>query len=364
LDPDGMTAEFNIKIASTERGKGYAREAMLLFLDYFFNHFEGRVLIDDVALDNCAGQQALLRFGFEHDPTPEEVVRLRMTREQYNDLYGLTKGRSHRGGRANTRPAAERHPYDASCAEIYDLFVHLPHDIPFFLNECQKTPGEVLELMAGTGRVSVPLLEAGVRLTCVDNSPEMLAVLREKLQRQGLSAPICLMDVCRLSLPLRKQFDLILIALNSFSLLLSSAEQAQALSGIHDHLTDTGRFICTLHNPTVRLQKNVDGNLHLLFEHPLKESEGRLFVRGLFNYEPLSKRMKGFEFIEIYDPSGVMISKRLLEIEYILHPQAEFEKMVQTSGFRIAAIYGGYDYSEFDPRTSPNMIYVLEKRNQ
>ena len=82
-----MTAELNIKIASTERGKGYAREALFLFLDYFFNHFGGRVLIDDIALDNYAGQRALLRFGFEHIPSEKEVFRLRMTREQYNNLY-------------------------------------------------------------------------------------------------------------------------------------------------------------------------------------------------------------------------------------------------------------------------------------
>ena len=88
LDSDSMRAEFNIKIASTERGKGYARDAMFLFLDHFFNHLGGCVLIDDVALDNYGGQQALLRFGFERDPSMEKAFRLRVTREQYNNLYG------------------------------------------------------------------------------------------------------------------------------------------------------------------------------------------------------------------------------------------------------------------------------------
>ena len=41
-------------------------------------------MTDDVDLDNDAGQQALLRFGLEHDPSVEEVFMLRMTREQYN----------------------------------------------------------------------------------------------------------------------------------------------------------------------------------------------------------------------------------------------------------------------------------------
>jgi RimJ/RimL family protein N-acetyltransferase len=88
LDPDSMTADFNLKIANAERRKGYASEAALLFLEYFFNQCGGRVLVDDVALNNHVGQQALLALGFEHDPEVEKVFRLRMTRDQYNELYG------------------------------------------------------------------------------------------------------------------------------------------------------------------------------------------------------------------------------------------------------------------------------------
>ncbi len=42
-------------------------------------------------------------------------------------------------------------------ADIYDTFVRTQLDIPFFLNEASQTKGELLELMCGTGRVSVPL---------------------------------------------------------------------------------------------------------------------------------------------------------------------------------------------------------------
>ncbi len=87
LDPESMTASFNVKIAHAERGKGYAREAMQLFLDEFFNQFGGRALVDDVALDNIAGQQALLQFGFEHDSSVGGVFRLRMTRERFHSLH-------------------------------------------------------------------------------------------------------------------------------------------------------------------------------------------------------------------------------------------------------------------------------------
>ncbi|MBA7581352.1 hypothetical protein ES708_23254 [subsurface metagenome] len=91
LNRPSMTAELNLKIAHKKRRKGYAKEAMLLFLDYFFNCLKGRVLFDDVALDNKAGQQALLSFGFEYDPKVKDVFRLLMTPERYNTLYHRNK---------------------------------------------------------------------------------------------------------------------------------------------------------------------------------------------------------------------------------------------------------------------------------
>jgi len=89
LKPESMKAEFNIKIASTKRGNGYAKKAMLLFLDFFFNQIGGRIMVDDVAVDNHGGQKTLLNFGFEHDSQISHVYRLFLTRERYNSLYGL-----------------------------------------------------------------------------------------------------------------------------------------------------------------------------------------------------------------------------------------------------------------------------------
>jgi hypothetical protein len=59
-------------------------------------------------------------------------------------------------------------------APFYDLYAQATFDIPFLLQETTKSSGEVLELMAGTRRVSLPLVRAGVQLTYVDNAPEML----------------------------------------------------------------------------------------------------------------------------------------------------------------------------------------------
>jgi RimJ/RimL family protein N-acetyltransferase len=87
LDSVSMRGEFNVKIASTKQGKGYAKKAMLLFLDFFFNKLGGQVMIDNIALDNFKGQQVLLRFGFEHDLNESSVFRVVITSDRFNNLY-------------------------------------------------------------------------------------------------------------------------------------------------------------------------------------------------------------------------------------------------------------------------------------
>jgi SAM-dependent methyltransferase len=131
----------------------------------------------------------------------------------------------------------------------------------WLVQEARKASGEVLELMCGTGRVSLPLVEAGVSLTCVDSSPQMLNVLRQKLDARHLSANVQEMDVCALALPQR--FDLLFIPFHSFSEILSPDDQHTTLEHVRDHLSDNGRFICTLHNPVVRRQ-SVDSQLRLV----------------------------------------------------------------------------------------------------
>jgi hypothetical protein len=54
--------------------------------------------------------------------------------------------------------------YD-SIAALYDAYVQNDYDVAFFKEEASRVTGSVLELASGTGRLSLPLIEAGVDLT-------------------------------------------------------------------------------------------------------------------------------------------------------------------------------------------------------
>lgn len=136
----------------------------------------------------------------------------------------------------------------AKVAQFYDAYAKSTLDVDFFIEEGKRCR-HVLELTSGTGRLSLPLIEAGVPLSCLDNSPEMLQILRKKMTNRCLSAQIYEMDASNFSIP--EKFDLILFPFNSFSELVELGAQQNALSAVSSHLTDTGRAIYGDYNRAV-----------------------------------------------------------------------------------------------------------------
>lgn len=242
-------------------------------------------------------------------------------------------------------------------ADLYDIYVPVTFDVDFFLTEAKKTNGEVLELMSGTGRISIPLIEAGIKLTCVDLSAGLNAILEDKLQKMGLKANVYQMDVCELEL--QKKFDMVIIPFSSFAHITSPEKQRKALAHIRQHLISGGTFICTLGNPKLR-QKAVDGQLRLFRKYPLPDTQGQLL---LWISEDISdddeQVVEAMQFYEEYDATGILQSKRLLELHFRLSEKDEFEELAKAAGFKVKALYGDYAYSKFCD-DSPTMIWFLE----
>jgi SAM-dependent methyltransferase len=244
-------------------------------------------------------------------------------------------------------------------ADLYDAYVTTANDVPFFVDEAQRTQGPVLELMAGTGRISLPLAEAGVRLTCVDLSGPMLARLRSKLAVRQLSVTTYEMDVSRLALA-ERGFALVLLPFQSFGELLTRDNQQAALGAVAAHLAPGGRFICTLHNPSVR-RRTIDGQLRLLGTVPLPDRDATLLLWSLQQLTSDASEVRAAQLYELYDGDGRLEDKRWLDVRFRLVERPEFKAMAEAAGFRVVALYGDYDRTHFDDENSPYMIWMLER---
>ncbi len=240
-------------------------------------------------------------------------------------------------------------------ADIYDYYVNVNFDIPFYKTLCKQYSGSVLELMCGTGRVSVPLIDEGVNLTCVDYSQQMLDVFAKKIT--GKKTMLLCQDICELDV--NGKFDFIFIPFNSISEITDKEKRRQAIRRIFEHLDDHGDFLITLYNPAYRL-KSVDGNMKCIGKFDMPESK-TLIVTHYNSYDGSANLVTGTQFYEIYDIKNRLIDKRFIDISFSIIPKEEIIEMSAEAGFATKEIYGDYSFGEFN-ENSMFMNFLFTKR--
>ena len=245
-------------------------------------------------------------------------------------------------------------------ADIYDFYVNVDFDLPFFLKETEGFETEILELMCGTGRVSIPLLESGRIMTCVDYSKGMLDSFRYKIADKDYNRRVNLVEMDVTKLKLNKKFGLIFLPFHSISEILSVEKQKEALKAISRHLDKNGTFILTLQNPKTRL-KQADGTTRIIGEFPI-DNDRKIIISYMNQYHQADKIVSGYQFYEIYDAENTMIEKRYLEINFKPIDDKELRSMLSETDLEITDVYGDYSYSGFDEETSNFMIYKMTKR--
>lgn len=241
-------------------------------------------------------------------------------------------------------------------ADLYDVYVQWDVDIPFFTEIAKSASGEVLELMSGTGRLSLPLLRQGIRLCCVDYSPAMLAVLRSKLRKHNLTAEVHEMDVRTLALG--RRFELILLPFHSFSEIVESTDRERALRCIREHLAPDGRLLITLHNPAAQIPR-LDGTRRLICERPTPDGRTTLRVWSTARYDRARHLGEAWQDYEIVDAAGATLERRELSLRFAVVDRAVFEAEATAAGFEIRHLWGDYSRGRFDPEASPFMIWEL-----
>jgi SAM-dependent methyltransferase len=130
-------------------------------------------------------------------------------------------------------------------ARLYDLdLADDPGDLDLLLALAARASGAVLELAVGSGRLAVPLAEAGHEVTGVDLDEAMLARARSLADHAGreVARRVRLVqgDARTVRLPEVGSFGLAFIPLNSIFLMGTRADQAAAVATLAAHLAPGG----------------------------------------------------------------------------------------------------------------------------
>jgi SAM-dependent methyltransferase len=114
-------------------------------------------------------------------------------------------------------------------------------DRAFYLELILERGEPVLDVGCGTGRLLLDFLALGIDADGVDNSAEMLALLRRKAARLGLAPKITLQRMEQLDLA--RRYRTILVPSSSFQLLIEPADASEAMRRFHDHLENGGTLV-------------------------------------------------------------------------------------------------------------------------
>ena len=239
-------------------------------------------------------------------------------------------------------------PY-AEIAELYDVeHAGFTDDIDCFLNFITAVGDPVLELACGTGRLLLPIADAGFRVTGIDRSPAMLRRAAIAVNEAGLSERVQLHegDMTEAALAPGGPFGVVIIALNGLLHASDLGTQRAILNAARAALDPRGLLLLDVFHPTPDALRAFDhtvaheGTWHL----PSGERVDKFSTRRVF---PARQLIQTDVWYDRIDKDGhVRRIATSFPMRY-LHP-GEIELLLEVAGFAEWQFYGSYELDPFD----------------
>ena len=116
----------------------------------------------------------------------------------------------------------------------------------------------VLELCSGGGKLLIQLAKAGLQVTGVDLSRDMIGICREEVNKESNTVQdriqLVLGDMC--SFDIGEEFDFVILEDDGFVYLLTQEDQLACLKHVYEHLKDNGLFFLSFTTPQKELNSS------------------------------------------------------------------------------------------------------------
>ena len=241
-------------------------------------------------------------------------------------------------------------------AKFYDLFGS-KDDLEFYKELAVQSGASALELGVGTARVAIPLARAGVGIVGLDNSEYMLEVARAKLAKEpkAVQDRVTLTRGDMMNLKIDQTFSFVYIPASTFDHCVTAQDRAQCLNSIHNHLEEQGKLAFDVE------QVSPDKPAASWWIDRKETNKDTTVVRSIFTRRDLARRLCSLDiFFDVYR-NGKLVERYHEYGEVAILFKAEVEILLEQAGFRVEAVYGDFDKSEFR-RGSPRAVFVTHKK--
>ena len=262
----------------------------------------------------------------------------------------------------------ERNPDTAAAlARLYDVdLVEDPGDLDLYLALAARTGGPVLEVAAGSGRLALPLAEAGYQVTLVDIDPAMLERAEKAATDAGPEVRARMQfvetDLVGLRLDAGATFRLGILGLNSILLLDSRDDQQAALETLARHLVPGGLVAVDVWLPSADELARYDGRIGLEYVRQDPESGMLVAKTAAAQYEPATGRVHLTAIYEEGDQGGTA-RRWIREDRLRLINSEDLQAMAESAGLDVEIVAGDYDLNPVGPQDG-RAILVARRRGR
>jgi SAM-dependent methyltransferase len=238
-------------------------------------------------------------------------------------------------------------------AEYYDLATpgSFRDDIDWYRRKAQESGGPVLELGAGTGRITLAIAQDGLSIYGLDADRGMLAVLRRKIaalpgdDRKRITVAEGDMRAFQAG----RQFPLVIIPFRAFLHNLTLEDQLACLGRVHEHLQAGGRLAFNVFHPSLEIMAQHTGALAGVWRcNGTFEYAGGHVVRSeSTRYDTVRQRVHSHHRCEEYGADGSLRRTFLQRLELAYLYPADIRRLLEQSGFAQIQISGDFSGRPF-----------------
>ncbi len=242
----------------------------------------------------------------------------------------------------------------------YDLdYGAFDDDVVFYREMARLYGGPVLEAMCGTGRVAVPLAQAGLTVTGVDVSAAMIERAEAAAQAAGVAARTTFVQADLRTLALEAQFGFAFVAINSLMHLETTADQLAALRALHALLRPGGGLALDLFNPDPAALAEVSGSwvLDKTFTVP---TSGHLVQKFVARTVDVAQQHIDVTFCYDEIDAAGQVQRLVLPFGMRWIYRYELEHILARTGFVLESVYGSYDLDDYT--SASERLLVVARR--
>lgn len=233
---------------------------------------------------------------------------------------------------------------------LYDLDTRdEDDDIHLVVALARRTGGPILELAAGTGRVSVPLARAGYDVTAVDVDRAALDRAEHRYGPSRGPGSLRTVEADLLEVDLGVRYRLVLLCLNTLMLLAEREHQVTALRSMARHLEPGGLAVVDVWLPGPEDLAQYDGRLLLEWIRTDLETGEEVMKLGSATYDAATDVVSLSTIFDSTPAGGGPVTRLARSDRLRIVRAADLCQMAAEAGLEVELLAGDRELSPFGP---------------